>query len=104
MDKFPTTFVTNQLCQDERLLKKEEQFLIEVLQIPPEVSQSLLNQYAKHNKLRELIRNGLIEWAGGRQNTSIPQLQEKLRQARFISAAGKGELVDILTLFTLPKL
>ena len=104
MDKFPTTFVTNQLCQDELLLRSDGQFLIEVLHLPPEVIRSLLNQYRRDNKVRELIGEGLIEWAGRRQNASIPQLQEKLKQARFITAAGKGELVDILTLFTLPKL
>ena len=104
MDKFPTKFVTNQLCQDELLLRSEGQFLIEVLQLPPEVRRSLLNQYGKDNNVRELIRNGLTEWVGRKGNATITELQEKLRQAGFQSAAGKGELVDILTLFTLPKL
>ena len=46
------------------------------------------------------------KWEGAKfvEYPITTELQEKSREAEFQSAAGKGELVDNLTLFTLPKL
>lgn len=90
MEPFPINFVTTQLHQDGVLLRSILQFL-ELLELPAHTKVSLLDKY-RRDDIRELIRNGLIEWAGRWEDDgSVAELQEKLSHGGFVRAASKED-------------